>query len=51
MPLKPGSATRPYFGVDAEIVDADGKTVPDGEEGFLVLKQTMACNDTNDLRR
>jgi acetyl-CoA synthetase len=38
MPLKPGSATLPYFGVDAEIVDADGKAVPDGEEGFLVLR-------------
>jgi acetyl-CoA synthetase len=37
MPLKPGSATRPYFGVAAEIVDADGKPVPNGEEGFLVI--------------
>ena len=37
MPLKPGSATRPYFGISAEIVDADGNAVPDGEEGFLVL--------------
>jgi acetyl-CoA synthetase len=35
--LKPGSATRPYFGINAEIVDADGQPVPDGEEGFLVL--------------
>ena len=39
MPLKPGSATRPYFGVDAEIVDGNGQTVPDGEEGFLVLNK------------
>jgi acetyl-CoA synthetase len=37
MTLKPGSATLPYFGVAAEIVDADGHPVPDGEEGFLVL--------------
>jgi acetyl-CoA synthetase len=37
MPLKPGSATKPYFGVAAEIVDADGNKVADGEEGFLVL--------------
>jgi len=37
VPLKPGSATRPYFGVSAEIVDADGNPVPDGEEGYLVL--------------
>jgi acetyl-CoA synthetase len=35
--LKPGSGTRPYFGVQAEIVDEDGKPVADGEEGFLVL--------------
>ena len=35
--LKPGSATRPYFGINAEIVDSNGQPVPDGEEGFLVL--------------
>jgi acetyl-CoA synthetase len=37
MDLKPGSATRPYFGINAEIVDSNGQPVPDGEEGFLVL--------------
>jgi acetyl-CoA synthetase len=37
MNLKPGSATRPYFGIAAEIVDGNGQTVPDGEEGFLVI--------------
>ena len=37
VPLKPGSGTRPFFGVQAEIVDEAGKPVPDGEEGFLVL--------------
>jgi acetyl-CoA synthetase len=37
VPLKPGSGTRPYFGISAEIVDADGNPVPDGEEGYLVL--------------
>ena len=35
--LKPGSATRPYFGINAEIVDSNGQPVPDGEEGYLVL--------------
>jgi acetyl-CoA synthetase len=35
--LKPGSATKPYFGIEAEIVDGNGLPVPDGEEGFLVL--------------
>ncbi len=39
VPLKPGSATRPFFGQDAEILDENGKAVPDGEEGYLVLKR------------
>jgi acetyl-CoA synthetase len=38
VPLKPGSGTRPFFGQEAEIVDEEGNAVPDGEEGFLVLK-------------
>jgi acetyl-CoA synthetase len=38
LPLKPGSGTRPFFGQEAEILDEDGKPVPDGEEGYLVLK-------------
>jgi acetyl-CoA synthetase len=37
VPLKPGSGTRPFFGQEAEIVDAHGNPVPDGEEGYLVL--------------
>jgi acetyl-CoA synthetase len=37
-PLKPGSATRPFFGIDAEVVDEHGKPVPVGEEGYLVIK-------------
>jgi acetyl-CoA synthetase len=39
MPLKPGSATRPFFGQQAAILDEGGKPVPDGEEGFLVLER------------
>lgn len=38
VPLKPGSATRPFFGQEAEILDENGNPVPDGEEGYLVLK-------------
>ncbi|MFC2028857.1 acetate--CoA ligase [Chloroflexota bacterium] len=38
VPLKPGSGTRPFFGQEAEILDEEGKQVPDGEEGNLVLK-------------
>ena len=39
VPLKPGSGTRPFFGQEAEIVDEKGQPVPDGEEGYLVLKK------------
>jgi acetyl-CoA synthetase len=38
VPLKPGSGTRPFFGQEAEIVDEQGNPVPDGSEGYLVLK-------------
>ena len=38
LPLKPGSGTKPFFGQDADILDEEGNPVPDGEEGFLVLK-------------
>lgn len=38
VPLKPGSGTRPFFGQEAEIVNEQGQPVPDGEEGYLVLK-------------
>ena len=38
VPLKPGSGTRPFFGQEAEIVDEQGKSVPDDTEGYLVLK-------------
>ena len=36
---KPGSATRPFFGVDADVVSMDGKPVPLGSGGYLVLKR------------
>lgn len=38
-PLKPGSATKPFFGIDVEVVDEQGKIVPPGEEGYLVIKK------------
>ena len=37
-PLKPGSATRPFFGNEIGVVDDHGKEVPTGEEGKLVIK-------------
>ena len=37
--LKPGSATRPFPGIQADVVDDAGNPVAAGEEGYLVLKQ------------
>ncbi len=37
-PLKPGSATKPFFGNEVAIVDDSGKEVSVGEEGKLVIK-------------
>jgi len=34
---KPGSATRPLPGIAADVVDNEGKSVPNGGGGFLVL--------------
>ena len=39
MATKPGSATRPFFGVAPEIVSMDGKPVPLGSGGYLVIRQ------------
>jgi acetyl-CoA synthetase len=36
---KPGSATRPFPGVVADVVTMDGNSVPEGSGGFLVLKR------------
>ena len=35
--LKPGSATRPFFGVQLELVDGDGKVLEGVAEGNLVI--------------
>jgi acetyl-CoA synthetase len=35
--LKPGSATRPFFGVKPEVVDAEGKVLDGACEGNLVI--------------
>ncbi|MGC9345641.1 MAG: acetate--CoA ligase [Candidatus Bathyarchaeales archaeon] len=39
LPIKPGSATIPLPGIDAEIVDEEGKPVPVGVEGTFVCKR------------
>ena len=38
VPLKPGSATLPFIGVLADVVDEDGNPCADNEEGSLVIK-------------
>lgn len=38
--LKPGSATRPFFGVQPAIVDAEGKFLEGATEGNLVIKDS-----------
>jgi acetyl-CoA synthetase len=37
-PTKPGSATRPFPGILADVVDMDGNSVGDDEGGYLVVK-------------
>lgn len=37
-PLKPGSATKPFFGIEVDVVDETGKSVKPGTEGNLVIK-------------
>ena len=38
-PLKPGSATKPLFGIEIGIVDPEGNDVGPNKEGILVIKQ------------
>ncbi len=37
-PTKPGSATKPFPGILADVVDADGRPVGVNEGGYLVIK-------------
>ena len=39
IPLKPGSATLPLPGIDASVVDANGKELPPGQTGLLIIKK------------
>ena len=38
--LKPGSATRPFFGIQPAIVDAEGKELAGEAEGNLIIKDS-----------
>ncbi|GIW54399.1 MAG: acetyl-coenzyme A synthetase [Nitrospiraceae bacterium] len=39
VPLKPGSATRPFLGVEADVVDREGRSLPANAGGFAVIKK------------
>ncbi|MBO0700745.1 MAG: acetate--CoA ligase [Zavarzinella sp.] len=39
IPTKPGSATRPFPGIVAEVVDKSGNVVKPNEGGFLVIRK------------
>ena len=39
IPTKPGSATLPFFGVDADVVDGQGRSTKPNEGGYLVIKK------------
>lgn len=39
VPLKPGSATFPLPGIDAEVVDENGRPTSPGVRGYLIIKK------------
>ncbi|MEC4889344.1 MAG: acetate--CoA ligase [Nitrospira sp.] len=39
VPLKPGSATRPFLGIEADVVDREGHSLPANVGGFAVIKK------------
>jgi len=39
IPLKPGSATFPLPGIDADVVDENGRPVSSGVRGYLIIKK------------
>ena len=39
VPLKPGSATFPLPGIEADVVDEKGEPLPPGKKGFLVIRK------------
>ncbi len=39
VPTKPGSATRPFFGILPEVVTKEGTPVPAGQGGLLVMRK------------
>jgi len=39
VPAKPGSATRPFFGIEPQVVTKEGEPVPPGHGGLLVVRK------------
>jgi len=37
--LKPGSAFKPFFGIEADVVDDKGNKVPVNTQGYLIIKK------------
>ena len=37
--LKPGSAFKPFFGVEADVVDDKGNKVPPNTQGYLIIRK------------
>ncbi len=50
IPTKPGSATKPFFGVKPALVDADGKILDGAASGNLVLLELLAGTDAHGLQ-
>jgi acetyl-CoA synthetase len=38
-PTKPGSATKPFPGISADVIDEDGNSIPLGGGGYLVITE------------
>src|SRR5580704_8329603 len=54
IPTKPGSATRPFFGIEPAVVNREGEPVPAGSGGLLVIRKpwpSMARTIFNDPDR
>ena len=54
IPTKPGSATRPFFGIEPAVVNREGEPVPAGSGGLLVIRRpwpSMARTIFNDPDR
>ena len=39
VPLKPGSATRPFLGIEADVVDSQGNSLPANAGGLAVIRK------------